>query len=79
VIKILKKKMSKFNITGSNLRYKKVFRAGKSLFRNTLSNNKIFSFGFCGLRLIDSGSLTYRELEAIRRVISRYSKRRCKV
>ena len=71
--------MSKLKLVYNNLQYKKVFRVGKSLFKCTVKDNPNFLFGFCGLKLSESGYLSFKELETIRRVISRYSKRKCKV
>lgn len=65
----------------NNIKYKKIFKKKGRLFRNVEykqpSNSLVY--GFFGLRLKESGTLTFKQLESARRVISKYSYRKCKV
>lgn len=68
-------------VVRNNIKYKKIFRKKNYLFRNTEYKEKSSSliYGFYGLCLKESGTLTFKQLESARRVISRYSRRKCKV
>ena len=70
--------MSKFK-NNLNLRFNKVFNFSGTIYRNKENYNINLKFGYYGLKLIESGSLVFNELESVRRVVSRISKRKCKI
>lgn len=59
----------------SNLKFKKYHKINKSFL--VLKNQKSFlpSFGFFGLKSLDSGKLTFNQIESARRAIRRTTKK----
>ena len=72
--------MNKLLKKNLNLKFNKVFSLSAGIYR-TKSNtfNILLKYGSYGLKLNDSGSITFNELESIRRVVSRFSRRKSKL
>lgn len=64
-----------------NIKYKKVFKRRGRLYKNISWKKKVsyLKYGFFGLKVMESGNLTFKQLESARRCISRATKRKCKV
>ena len=72
--------MNKLFKKNLNLRFNKVFSPSAGIYRNKCNTcNFNLKYGSYGLKLNDAGSITFNELESIRRVVSRFSRRKCQL
>lgn len=65
-------------LTPKKVKYRKVHR-GRGTLKGLAQNGHQLSFGSYGLKAIDRGEITSRQIEAARRAINRYLKRMGKV
>jgi large subunit ribosomal protein L16 len=64
-------------LTPSKTKYRKSQKGGKKIKGNATSGDKI-SYGSFALKSLDSGKINSRQIEAARKVITRYMKRKGK-
>ena len=65
-------------LTPKKLKYRKVHR-GRGTLRGVAQSGHTLAFGSFGLKAIDRGEITSRQIEAARRAINRYLKRQGKL
>ena len=65
-------------LTPKKLKYRKVHR-GRGALRGVAQSGHTLAFGSYGLKAIDRGEITSRQIEAARRAINRYLKRQGKL
>lgn len=65
-------------LTPKKLKYRKVHR-GRGCLRGLAQNGHTLAFGSYGLKAMDRGEITSRQIEAARRAVNRYLKRQGKL